>query len=83
MGWNEVTITKSTALTDTLPNESRFYFVHSYFVIADDPSDVMLRGFYGNSFDAGLNSGNIFGAQFHPEKSHKYGMALLKGFAEL
>jgi imidazole glycerol-phosphate synthase subunit HisH len=83
MGWNEVTVTHPTALTHSLPPKPRFYFVHSYYVKADDPTDVMLRCHYGQDFDAGLNRGNIFGAQFHPEKSHKFGMALLKGFAEV
>ena len=83
MGWNEVTVSKPTALTASLPTEPRFYFVHSYYVQADDPSDVMLRCHYGQDFDAGLYRNNIFGAQFHPEKSHKFGMAFLKGFVEL
>lgn len=83
MGWNEVTVRRPTVLTTALPPEPRFYFVHSYYVQADDPADVMLRCYYGHEFDAGLNRGNIFGAQFHPEKSHKFGMALLKGFAEI
>ena len=83
MGWNDVTVSKPTALTTPLPPEPRFYFVHSYYVQADDPGDVMLRCHYGQDFDAGLNRGDIVGAQFHPEKSHKFGMALLKGFADL
>lgn len=83
MGWNEVTVSRPTVLTTALPPEPRFYFVHSYYVQADDPADVMLRCYYGHKFDAGLNRGNIFGAQFHPEKSHKFGIALLKGFAEM
>ena len=83
MGWNEVAVRTSTALTGALPQSPRFYFVHSYYVQADDPTDVMLSCHYGQDFDAGLNRGNIFGAQFHPEKSHKFGMALLKGFAEI
>lgn len=83
MGWNEVSVKKVTALTKPLPPQPRFYFVHSYFVRADDPADVMLRCNYGQEFDAGLNHGSVFGAQFHPEKSHKFGMALLKGFGEL
>lgn len=81
MGWNEVSVTHPIALTGDLPSASRFYFVHSYYVKADNPADVMLRCRYGPEFDAGLNRGNIFGAQFHPEKSHKFGMAFLKGFA--
>jgi glutamine amidotransferase len=83
MGWNEVSVNNPTPLTTPLPPEPRFYFVHSYYVKADDPVDVMLHCHYGLDFDAGLNRGNIFGAQFHPEKSHKFGMALLKGFAEV
>lgn len=83
MGWNEVSVTHPTALTSQLPPRSRFYFVHSYYVKADDPADVMLRCKYGLDFDAGLQRGNIYGAQFHPEKSHKFGMALLKGFTEV
>lgn len=83
MGWNEVTVNKPTALTALLPPEPRFYFVHSYFVRADNPDDVILSCQYGQEFDAGLNLGNLYGAQFHPEKSHKFGMALLKGFAEI
>lgn len=83
MGWNEVTVKSATAINTWLPKEPRFYFVHSYYVKADDPSDVMLRSNYGRDFDAGLSRGNILGVQFHPEKSHKFGMALLKGFAEV
>ena len=83
MGWNRVETTQETPLTSDLPPEPRFYFVHSYYVKAADPADVMLRSTYGIDFDAGLRRGNIFGAQFHPEKSHKFGMALLKGFVSL
>lgn len=83
MGWNRVEITQDTPLTSDLPPEPRFYFVHSYHVKAADPADVMLRCKYGVDFDAGLRRENIFGAQFHPEKSHKFGMALLKGFVSL
>ena len=83
MGWNEVTVDSLTPLTLPLPPEPRFYFVHSYYVRADDPADVMLSCHYGQNFDAGLNRGNLFGAQFHPEKSHKFGIAMLRGFAEI
>ena len=82
MGWNRIEVAQETPLTTYLPPEPRFYFVHSYFVQAENPEDVMLRCTYGQSFDAGLCRNNIFGAQFHPEKSHKFGMALLKGFVE-
>lgn len=83
MGWNLVTPTQPSPLTDGLPAESRFYFVHSYYVQVDDPADSLLRTHYGIEFDAAVAHGNIYGAQFHPEKSHKFGMKLLANFASL
>ena len=83
MGWNAVEVLKQTPLTESLPPDPRFYFVHSYFMEADAPADRMLACTYGQRFDAGLHRGNVYGAQFHPEKSHKFGMALLRGFASL
>lgn len=83
MGWNEVVPTGPSELTATLPPESRFYFVHSYYVVATDPRDAILRCEYGLPFHAAIQRGNVYGAQFHPEKSHRYGMAFLKAFAEL
>ena len=83
MGWNLVTPTQPSPLTDGLPAESRFYFVHSYYVQVDDPADSLLRTHYGIDFDAAVAHGNIYGAQFHPEKSHKFGMKLLANFASL
>ena len=83
MGWNLVTRSKDSPLTDNLGNDARFYFVHSYFVQVDDERDSMLRTTYGISFDSGIHRGNIYGTQFHPEKSHKFGMHLLKNFAGL
>lgn len=83
MGWNVVTPASPSPLTAPLPPESRFYFVHSYYMRAEDPADAILTCTYGVTFDAALQRGNVFGAQFHPEKSHRFGMALLKAFAEL
>lgn len=83
MGWNLVAPTRPSALTDDLPAESRFYFVHSYCVQADEPADAVLRAHYGIDFDAALSHGNIHGAQFHPEKSHRFGMKLLANFARM
>lgn len=82
MGWNEVIEVSTSPLTKFLPDKSRFYFVHSYFVKSDNYSNVMLRCQYGQWFDAALVLDNIYGAQFHPEKSHKFGMLFLRGFAE-
>lgn len=83
MGWNLVRSGTPSPLTLDFADETRFYFVHSYYVAADDPQHSILRTTYGVEFDSALQRGNIYGAQFHPEKSHRFGMRLLKNFAEL
>lgn len=83
MGWNLVAPTRESELTRDLAAEARFYFVHSYCVNVDDDWDSILKTNYGISFDAAVQHGNIYGAQFHPEKSHRFGMQLLKNFARL
>jgi glutamine amidotransferase len=83
MGWNAVTAVRDSPLTAGLVAGSRYYFVHSYYVQADDACDAVLRTHYGISFDAVIAHGNLYGAQFHPEKSHRYGMAFLSNFAKL
>lgn len=83
MGWNVVRPTRPHPLTDGLPPEPRFYFVHSYHVQVDDPRDSLLRAHYGVDFDAAIGHDNIVGAQFHAEKSHRFGMALLANFARM
>lgn len=83
MGWNTVTIKKSSSLTDSLLKDSRFYFVHSYHCIPENSADVLLATAYCDDFVSGLQSDNIFGVQFHPEKSHTFGMRLLDGFYRL
>ena len=83
MGWNLVQKARPSPLTDSLPTDSRFYFVHSYFVEIEDQRHSILKAEYGVRFDAAIQRGNIYGAQFHPEKSHRFGMAFLKAFADL
>lgn len=83
MGWNIVIPSTKSKLTDNLPEESRFYFVHSYYVKVDNPENSILKCNYGVTFDAAIQKDNIYGAQFHPEKSHKFGMQFLKNFANL
>jgi glutamine amidotransferase len=83
MGWNAVTAVRDSPLTVGVEPETRYYFVHSYFVQVDDPRDTILQAHYGVTFDAVIGRGNLYGAQFHPEKSHRYGMALLGNFARL
>lgn len=83
MGWNNVQILKQSPLTLDLPSEPRFYFVHSYCVHVEDNRDSLLKTYYGIEFDSAIQHENIFGVQFHPEKSHKFGMKLLKNFGDL
>lgn len=83
MGWNVAEKTRQSPLTEGLEGEVRFYFVHSFCVHADDPEDVILSTRYGCDFAAAVHRGNIMGAQFHPEKSHRFGMQILKNFANM
>jgi glutamine amidotransferase len=83
MGWNRIYEKNASPLTSVLPPEPRFYFVHSYFVQADDSKHVLATTIHGVEFNSIIQKENIFGAQFHPEKSHKFGMKLLQNFAAL
>jgi glutamine amidotransferase len=81
MGWSEVVLNKPSALFEDMPEEMRFYFVHSYHVSLEDPADALVTARYGYDFVAGVQRANISGMQFHPEKSHKFGLKLLANFA--
>lgn len=81
MGWNDVFVKKtSSVLFKDMYQDSRFYFAHSYFVSCDEQTDVLTETAYGNVFASSIEHENIYGVQFHPEKSHKYGMKLLNNF---
>lgn len=80
MGWNKVTITKGSSILSGNDLERRFYFVHSYFVSLENPDEQLIEATYGNPFTAAFEAGNIVGVQFHPEKSHRFGMELLHNF---
>lgn len=82
MGWNATRPARPDPLFAGL-EEAAFYFVHSYHVVCDSPDDVLAYCEHGYPFAAALRRGNIMGTQFHPEKSHKYGMRLLKNFVEM
>mgnify|MGYP001764978524 CR=1 FL=1 len=80
MGWNRIRRRKAHPLLDGLDEKSRFYFVHSYHYQCQDEADVLLETPYGYDFTSGVQRGNVMGVQFHPEKSHRYGMQLMKNF---
>jgi len=81
-GWNEVHFKHLHPVSQDLPEESRFYFVHSYHVVSNRPDDEWMQAEYGYGFTAALAFENKLAVQFHPEKSHKFGMGLLKNFAD-
>ncbi len=80
MGWNQVVQVQDHPLWQGIENGSRFYFVHSYYIKADDRAQVIANCHYGHDFDVALSRGNLFAVQFHPEKSHTAGLQLLKNF---
>lgn len=82
MGWNTAKVVKQSALFNDINKEQRFYFVHSYHVVCNDAGDILTKTMHGCEFASAIQRDNILGVQFHPEKSHKFGMKLLKNFAE-
>ena len=84
MGWSPVAVRMSdNPLFAGADPEQRFYFVHSYHVVCDDPGDVAAVGFYGGPFTAATTRANLYGVQFHPEKSHRFGMKLFASFLRI
>lgn len=82
-GWAEVTPVRDNPLIPGDDGPQRFYHVHSYKMECEDPGDVIATVDYGGEFTTAVQKGNIFGVQFHPEKSHRFGMALIRRFAAL
>jgi glutamine amidotransferase len=82
MGWNFIRQHKDSKLFTDMYSDPRFYFVHSYFFRANIEKDILLSTTYEIEFTSGVEKGNILGVQFHPEKSHKFGMKLLKNFVD-
>jgi glutamine amidotransferase len=82
MGWNTVKVCKDSPLFNDMYPEPRFYFVHSYHVVCRSKQDILTKTFHGYDFVSSFVKENIVGVQFHPEKSHKFGMRLLKNFVE-
>jgi imidazole glycerol-phosphate synthase subunit HisH len=83
MGWNTLQINRESSILKFIPENPRFYFVHSFYVKCNQRSDVLATTNYVSDFVSMINKNNIYATQFHPEKSHKYGMGLMKSFIEL
>lgn len=84
MGWSSISIKRNNPLFDGgLVDVNRFYFVHSYYFDANDAEDVAAECEYGFEFAASVRKGNVFGAQFHPEKSHRFGLQMFKNFISI
>lgn len=82
MGWDMACIEiQDDPIVQNLDAMQRYYFVHSYHAVCDSEENILMRCEYGYSFAAAVKNKNIYGVQFHPEKSHKFGMALLENFA--
>lgn len=83
VGWNYVHVAKKNFLFCDDGSEQRFYFTHSYHAVCNDEGDILATTEYGYRFPSAYSRNNIFGVQFHPEKSHRFGMAIIKNFLEL
>ena len=83
MGWNIAYPSNVSRLTENFEKETRFYFVHSYAVFVDKAENSILKTEYGVEYDSAIQRDNIYGVQFHPEKSHRFGMQVLKNFVSL
>jgi imidazole glycerol-phosphate synthase subunit HisH len=83
MGWSEINITNQNPLWFNLPASPRFYFVHTYHFLFTEPSEISATCDYSYNFVCAFRKENIFGTQFHPEKSHKFGMKVLENFNKI
>jgi imidazole glycerol-phosphate synthase subunit HisH len=83
MGWNTVEVINKNSLTKEFDKDTRLYFVHSYYVKVNNEKNSILKTQYHTKFDSAINAENIYGVQFHPEKSHKNGMQLFKNFIKI
>ena len=83
IGWNQVRVKKDSPLMKKIPDSAEFYFIHSYYLNLEDESDLLNETNYEVKFPAAIAKDNIFGVQYHPEKSHKVGQQLLENFIEL
>ena len=82
MGWSDVTVEQESAVLQA-EQGLRYYFLHSYHVRCESPDDVLASSVFGAPFTCAVRRGNIYGVQFHPEKSHRFGMSVFRRFADL
>jgi glutamine amidotransferase len=82
MGWNTLEIRKTTPALQGFPTNAMVYFVHSYYVVPEDPTVIATTTEYGQPFASSIATGNLFACQFHPEKSQAVGLRLLRNFAQ-
>tara|TARA_Y100000389_G_scaffold83167_1_gene79712 strand:+ start:5507 stop:6121 length:615 start_codon:yes stop_codon:yes gene_type:complete len=83
MGWNEINVKNDSKLLHNLKDNSQFYFLHSYYFFPNQEIDVLAISNYGFNFPSAIRHENIYGVQFHPEKSHCWGIELLKNFSQI
>ncbi|MBI5141401.1 MAG: imidazole glycerol phosphate synthase subunit HisH [Nitrospirae bacterium] len=83
MGWNDVSPCSDEGLFRNLGSGARFYFLHSYYFVPQNLDHILAATDYNGTYASSVRSGNVFGVQFHPEKSHQWGIQLLKNFAEI
>lgn len=83
LGWKQPSLRRQSRLLTITDPRTRFYFTHSFHVVCDEPGDVVATAHYGVEFTAMIERDHVCGVQYHPEKSHSYGMAILKNYAAL
>ena len=83
MGWNTISKKKESVLMNNIPDQSEFYFIHSYYVECRNTEDVLNTTIYDSSFVSAIQNNNIFGVQYHPEKSHDVGKQIFKNFLDV
>jgi imidazole glycerol-phosphate synthase subunit HisH len=83
MGWNEIQTTQESPLLKDIDTDRGFYFLHSYYFSCQNESDTLATAQYGKEFSCAVNHENVYGVQFHPEKSHSNGIQLFKNFATI
>ena len=83
MGWNTISINKKSDLMSNIPGQSEFYFIHSFYLKCNNEEDVLNKTVYENEFVSAIEKDNIFGVQYHPEKSHEIGEKMFKNFIQI